>query len=96
LEGSHLDLKSDQTEYEIGNLAPGKYTVNLMSPLERFPDGGESAMTNRRLAVSFITLEEGDVERLDFTPDLADPAANNPPRATPKVPPKVTPKPTPK
>jgi hypothetical protein len=82
LEGRQLDLKAEQSEYEIGNLPPGTYSLVLMGRPVRIP-GKEGAMTSSRLASTRIDLEDGESKRVDFTKDLAAPADPRPPRAAP-------------
>ena len=83
LESIGLELKPDQQEFEIGNLAPGKYTVSIMSPFVRIPGSNDGEMTNRRLASTTIILEEGTIKQVDLTIENPNPNERNPPKTTP-------------
>jgi hypothetical protein len=59
------ELKPGQTSFEIGDLAPGEYSVSLMGPNE--PSGPiPGGMISRPLATRRITLEAGESLHVDF------------------------------
>ena len=60
-----VDLKPDQADYEIGDLAPGTYTITLSSRYERstvIPNG----LSSKTLESRTITVPAGGTERVDF------------------------------
>jgi hypothetical protein len=59
------DLKPGQTDFAIGDLAPGAYTVSLMGPYERLP-GDSGGYTSRSLASVAVTVGPGETGRVSF------------------------------
>jgi protocatechuate 3,4-dioxygenase beta subunit len=59
-----VNLRPGQKEFEMGNLSPGKYTVSLISELERLPDG--RGLTNKRLSSVTVEVQAGEVKEVDF------------------------------
>ena len=60
-----VELKPDQADYEIGDLAPGTYTITLSTRYERsteIPNG----LTSKTLESRTITVPAGGTERVDF------------------------------
>jgi beta-lactamase regulating signal transducer with metallopeptidase domain len=62
-----LELKPDQVDFAFEDLAPGQYTVHLMTAFEPIP-GQPGALTNRALTTATVTLAAGDRVRVEFTP----------------------------
>jgi hypothetical protein len=64
-EDAMLDLKPNQVEFEIGNLAPGEYHVQLYSQVERVP-GGNGDLTSKVVAQGKVTVDAGGTSRIEF------------------------------
>jgi hypothetical protein len=60
-----LELKPDQTEFEISGLAAGVYNVSVMTAYERVPDTPGN-LTSRSLASSKVTVEAGETGKVEF------------------------------
>ena len=58
LDSTDVELKPDQADFAFEDLAPGEYTVSLMTAFERVPDlpGG---LTTRTLATAKVTVGAG-------------------------------------
>jgi hypothetical protein len=67
-EGRNLPLKPDQKDFEIGDLGPGTYTVQVMSVTEPVP-GRPGAFTSKALAYATVVIEPGKTEEVNFAPN---------------------------
>ncbi len=64
-EGRDLPLKPDQKDFEIGDLGPGKYTVQVMSVSEPVP-GRPGNLTSKVLAYATVVIEAGETVEVNF------------------------------
>jgi hypothetical protein len=62
-----LELKPNQADFAFEDLAPGNYTVHLMTAFERVPDRPGS-LTNRTLTTAAVRVDPGETARVKFTP----------------------------
>jgi hypothetical protein len=63
--GENVDVRDDQKTFEVGDLAPGKYRIQLMGPYERVP-GSADRMTSRPLASAEFTVKAGESAVVNF------------------------------
>jgi len=64
-ESRHLTLKPEQSAFEVGDLAAGRYIVQVMSPYERVP-GRPGAVTSKLLADKTVDVEAGETLDIEF------------------------------